>query len=450
MHLSNTEAEALFDDICDLPIVSPHGHTDPAWFAEDRPFSDASELLVIPDHYVFRMLYSQGVGLEHLGVGEPGSTADRREIFRTFAKNWHLFLGTPSRVWIEYVLKNTLGLDQPLSPKNCDEIFDEINARLKSDGFRPRALYERFGIEALATTDAATDKLSHHSQIQKSDWAGRVIPTFRPDSVIDPMHPDFADDLAMLGQMTGEDVKVFAGYLDALRAKRAYFQSMGATATDHAIDVVATGVVDDPDTLFAKVLSGASERENRAFHGHMLIEMARMSVEDGLVMQLHGGSHRNSNNEIFQRFGRDKGADIPISTDWVKGLEPLLNDIGNHPNFRLILFTLDESTYARELAPMAGHWPSLRIGPPWWFHDSPAGIARFFDTVVETAGYWNLAGFNDDTRAFLSIPARHDVWRRGVAEHLAGQVQRGYFDRSTASDIAKLLATDLARDCYKL
>ena len=268
--------------------------------------------------------------------------------------------------------------------------------------------------------------------------------------MLDPLDPDFFNNVKILGEITGQDVSTFSGYLAALRARRAFFKSMGATATDHAQDVVHTCWIDDPAAAYDSIWSGADEGGARAFYGHMLVEMAQMSVEDGLVMQLHAGSKRNTNRDVLQAFGRDKGADIPLATNWVTGLDALLNRVGTNPNFRLILFTLDETTYARELAPMAGHWPCLRIGPPWWFHDSPAGIARYFDQAVETAGYWNLAGFNDDTRAFLSIPARHDVWRRGVAVHLQDQITRGYFDMATARDLAQLLATDLARETYNL
>lgn len=448
-NLTGTAAE-IYESVRDLPIVSPHGHCDPAWFATDAPFSDPAELLVIPDHYVFRMLYSQGIALEDLGVGRAGENADRREVFRTLAQHWHLFLGTPSQVWMNHVLQDTLGISTPLSVHTSDAIYDAIAAKLTQPAFRPRAVFDRFGVEVLATTDSALDDLTHHVTLAASDWGGRVVPTFRPDGVLDPLDPGFFDNVAKLGQITGEDVRSFEGYLKALRQRRGFFKAMGATATDHAQDIVHTCWLSDPAAAYEAVWTGAPEADARAFYGHMLIEMAQMSVEDGLVMQLHGGSQRNTNQAVLQAFGRDKGADIPLATDWVRGLDTLLNRVGTAPNFQLILFTLDETTYARELAPMAGHWPCLRIGPPWWFHDSPAGIARYFDQVVETAGYWNLAGFNDDTRAFMSIPARHDLWRRGVALHLEAQVVRGYFGRNTALDLAKLLATDLARETYNL
>jgi glucuronate isomerase len=449
-HLSGT-AEALYQSIKSLPIVSPHGHCDPAWFARDEAFANPAELLVIPDHYVFRMLYSQGVFLADLGIGQAGHGADPRAVFRIFAAHWHLFLGTPSRVWMDYVLRETLGIETVLSATTADVVYDRISEKLAQADHHPRALFDRFNIEALATTDSALDDLAHHAVIRDSDWGGRILPTFRPDGVLDGNDPDFAQNLATLETLTGSDLSHYNGYLAALRERRAYFVAMGATATDHAIEIIHTEWLDDPDAFYQRLRGGKATAEDaQRFYGHMLIEMAQMSIEDGLSMQIHGGSRRNTNADVMRRFGRDKGADIPIAVDWVRGLEALLNRVGNNANLRILLFTLDETTYARELAPMAGHWPCLRVGPPWWFHDSPAGIARYFDQVVETAGYYNLAGFNDDTRAFLSIPARHDLWRRGVATHLAGQMKKGYFGRDDAERLAGLLATDLARDAYGL
>ncbi|MEM8980873.1 MAG: glucuronate isomerase [Pseudomonadota bacterium] len=441
------QAASLYEGIRDLPIVSPHGHCDPAWFAHNQPFQDPAELLVVPDHYVFRMLYSQGISLEDLGIGQPASARDPRAIFRLFAQNWHLFLGTPSRFWLQYVFDNTLKLSKTLSFGTSDYLYDEIAERLQSPEFKPRALFESFNIEVLATTDAATDPLEHHNALLEDPWQGRVIPTFRPDGVLDPSDPEFRTNL----QNLGSEIDSYASYLAALRGRRAAFIELGATASDHAIEALTTGYLEDASAVFERILQGqASDAERASFYGHMLCVMAEMSLEDGLVMQLHAGSRRNTNQVIFEQFGRDKGADIPVRTNWVLGLEALLNRVGNDPRFKLIVFTLDEASYARELAPMAGHWPCLRLGPPWWFHDSAAGIARYFDQVVETAGYFNLAGFNDDTRAFLSIPARHDLWRRGVALHLAGQIEKGFFDLNNARALAPALAVDLARKAYNL
>nr|WP_306269033.1 glucuronate isomerase [Pararhizobium sp. IMCC3301] len=452
VHLPPT-ADTIYQHIRDLPIVSPHGHCDPAWFAENSAFRDPAELLIIPDHYVFRMLYSQGVPLQDLGIGVDPDIRDPRRIFQIFAQHWDRFLGTPSRQWLEHTFTHVFQISEPLTAQTADYYYDLIDAQLKTPQFRPRALFERFGLELLATTDAALDTLSHHQKIRASGWQGRIIPTFRPDTVLNPAAPDFAAHIRQLGELTGEDTASFASYLNALRQRRAFFKSEGATATDHAITTIHTCDVPDTEmaTLLRQALQGPlSHADATRFYGRMLIEMAQMSVDDGLVMQIHGGSSRSTNAALYQRFGNDMGADIPIAVDWVNGLSALLNRVGNDPALSLILFTLDETTYSRELAPMAGHWPALRLGPPWWFHDSLNGIARYFDTVVETAGYWNLAGFNDDTRALLSIPARHDLWRRGAALHLGGQISRGLFGLSDALDIARLLARDLAVDAYRL
>jgi glucuronate isomerase len=449
-HLTGT-GEQLYCKIKDLPIVSPHGHCDPVWFAANEAFADPATLLVMPDHYVFRMLYSQGVPLEKLGIGAHGKAADPRDVFRLFAQHWHLFLGTPSRIWIEHVLHETMGIETVLSVDTADAVYDQIAERLTREEYRPRALFDRFGIEVLATTDAALDPLEDHGAIAASGWTGRVIPTFRPDGVLDGADPAFVANLAVLETQTACDLDTYAGYLAALRQRRSYFIERGATATDHGIEVVMTEWLSDPNALYQRLKSGnGTAQDAQRFYGHMLIEMAQMSVEDGLTMQIHAGARRGTNKALLKDFGRDMGADIPIAVDWVRGMDALLNRVGNNADFRVLLFTLDETTYARELAPMAGHWPCLRIGPPWWFHDSPAGIARYFDQVIETAGYHNLAGFNDDTRAFMSIPARHDLWRRGVAVHLAGQIDKGYFGIRDAERLAQLLAVDLARDAYGL
>ena len=447
----NASTEALYQAIKGLPIVSPHGHCDPQWFAQNKAFENPAELLVVPDHYVFRMLYSQGILLSDLGVGSQGKDANPREIFRTFAAHWHLFLGTPSRTWINYVLRETLQITLEPSALTADPIYDQITEKLAQDDYLPRALFERFNIETLATTDSALDELNHHAAIKSSGWPGRIIPTFRPDGVLDPLSPEFVQNLQELEKLTGYDLDNYSGYLDAIRSRRSHFIQMGATATDHAIEVIHTEWLEHPDILYQIIkLGDGTLEEARRFYGHMLIEMAQMSVDDGLTMQIHGGSRRNTNTKIQLEFGRDMGADIPISVDWVHGLQALLDRVGHIAGLTIVLFTLDESTYTRELAPMAGHWPCLRIGPPWWFHDSANGIARYLDQVVETAGYYNLAGFNDDTRAFMSIPARHDLWRRGVALHLADQVDQGLFGREHAENLALLLATDLARNVYGL
>ncbi|MCG3267374.1 glucuronate isomerase [Yoonia sp. I 8.24] len=446
-------AMSIYEGIRDLPIVSPHGHCDPAWWADDARFPDPAALLIQPDHYVFRMLYSQGVSLGDLGIGPDGRGRDSRDVFGLFMQHWDLFLGTPSRQWLEYTFHHTLEIEAPLSPETADAIYDQIEAKLVSPDFRPRALFDRFDISLLATTDPATSALSEHAAIAASGWSGRIVPTFRPDDLLNPQRSGYSVALFELAEMTGRDTGNYQEFLAALRDRRAAFRNAGATATDHDVPELVTCWLDRDQiaALHQGAVAGTlSQDEARAYYGHMLVEMAQMSADDGLVMQIHAGSRRNTNQALFDAVGPDMGADIPGAINWVGGMAALLNRVGNDPRFRVLVFTLDESTYARELAPMAGHWPCLRIGPPWWFHDSLNGIRRYFDNVVETAGYYNLAGFNDDTRAFLSIPARHDLWRRGVALHLADQIERGFFNQSEATGLGQWLAHDAAVDSYRL
>jgi glucuronate isomerase len=399
------------------------------------------------------MLHSLGVPLEELGIGVPPGEKDSRAVFRVFAQHWDAFLGTPTRMWLEHTFHEVIGLDVELGPGTADVVHDGIADWLADPANRPRSLFDRFGIEVLATTDPALADLAHHDSIAESGWPGRIIPTFRPDDLINPARSGQTEAIKALGRLTGTDVGTYSGFLDAVRARRAEFRARGATATDHDVPHLMTAWLPrlDVEALYAKALRGSlSDEEASAFHGHMLTEMAQMSAEDGMVMQIHAGSTRSTNRELARRFGPDMGADIPRAMNWVDGLDALLNRVGNDARFRLIVFTLDESAYSRELAPMAGHWPCLRLGPPWWFHDSLNGIRRYFDRVVETAGYLNLAGFNDDTRAFLSIPARHDLWRRGVSLHLADQIERGVLRRADADRLAPMLARDLALDAYRL
>ncbi len=449
-------ARRLYATVRDLPIVSPHGHTDPQWFADDAPFANASALFITPDHYVFRMLYSQGVALEDLGIPRKDGGAvetDARKIWRTFAAHFHLFRGTPTRAWLDHAFATVFGIDERLTAESADRIFDRINACLAQPEFRPRALFERFGIEVLATTESPLDPLAHHAKIRASGWKGRVVTAYRPDPVVDPEFDGFRANVGRLGEITGDDTATWRGYLAAHRKRRAFFKTMGATSTDHGHPTPLT--CDFPEArcqqLLDRALSGtATAEEAEQFRGQMLTEMARMSLGDGLVMQIHPGSFRNHNPAIFARYGRDKGADIPTRTDYVRALKPLLDRFGNERNLTLILFTLDETTYARELAPLAGHYPILRLGPPWWFHDSPEGMLRFREQATETAGFYNTVGFNDDTRAFLSIPARHDVARRIDCRFLATLVVEHRIGEDEAFALAPLLAHDLAKQAYKL
>jgi len=449
-------ARRLYDSVAALPIVSPHGHTDPAWFAQDLPFADAAALFITPDHYVFRMLYSQGIPLESLGIprrdGGPVET-DARKIWRTFAAHYHLFRGTPTRTWLDHAFATVFGFDERLTAESADRYFDRINACLAQPAFRPRALFERFNIEVLATTESPLDPLAQHRDLRASGWAGRVITAYRPDAVVDPAFEGFAANVAELGRLTGQNTATWRGYLAAHRARREYFRAMGATSTDHGHPTARTSDLDAGtcQRLLDRALAGTiSDEEAEAFRGQVLTEMAGMSRDDGLVMQIHPGSVRNHNADVFARFGRDKGADIPAPTDYVGALRPLLERHGNARDLTLILFTLDETSYARELAPLAGHYPILRVGPPWWFHDSYEGMLRFFSQVIETAGFYNTVGFNDDTRAFMSIPARHDVWRRVACRFLAQAVVEHRFDEDEAFELAPELAHGLAKRAYRL
>ncbi len=450
-------AGELYATVVSLPIVSPHGHVDPWLFANpDSRFGSPADLLIIPDHYVFRMLYSQGVPLEALGVprqdGGPVEQ-DHRKIWQTFADHFYLFRGTPSGVWLTHELVEVLGCTQPLNSATAQEIYDQVQARLDSPEFQPRRLFERFNIEVLCTTDAAWDRLEAHQAIRRSGWQGTVRPTFRPDGVVNLDAPGWRGNIDRLSQASGVEVDSYARLVQALEVQRQYFKSLGATATDHAALVPATAELspDEAETIFQKALRGqATGPEAMRFTAHMLMEMARMSLDDGLVMQLHPGSYRNHNQAVFDRFGLDKGADIPVQTEYTRNLLPLLNKYGCDSRLTLILFTLDETSYARELAPLAGHYPALRLGPPWWFHDSLNGMGRYFNQVIETAGLYNTAGFNDDTRAFPSIPARHDVWRRAAANWVAGLVARHLVSLEEAQEMMLELAVGLARRAYKL
>ena len=454
---TRTLARELYEPIAALPIVSPHGHVEPRLFSDPTAtFGSPADLFIIPDHYATRMLYSQGIPLESLGVPRIDGgvvESDHRKIWKLFCENFHLFRGTPSGIWLTNELASVFGVDEKPSASNADRLFDIVSDKLSSPEFSPRQLYERFNIEVLCTTDAATDTLEHHQSIRSSDWNGRILPTFRPDAVVNLDAPNWHANIEKLSEVSGFDVKDYKSFIQALEQRRAFFKSMGATATDHAALTPATAELTpaEADIIFQRALKGKFTPDDAArFTAHMLMEMARMSIDDDLVMQLHPGSLRNHNEIIFQRFGLDKGADIPLQTEYTRSLLPLLNKYGNDPRLTLILFTLDETTYSRELAPLAGHYPALKLGPPWWFFDSLNGMARYFDQVMETAGLYNTTGFNDDTRAFCSIPARHDVWRRASANWLAGLVVRHIIDMDDANEMIRELAVGLAKRAYKL
>jgi glucuronate isomerase len=454
-------ARDLYASVAGLPLVCPHGHVDPRLLADpDATFGTPADLLIIPDHYILRMLYSQGISLGALGVpvrdardSGPTVETDHRRVWQLVADNLFLFRATPSGAWLAGELRDVFGIAEPLTGANAGAVYDELSAKLASPEFRPRALFERARIETLCTTDDAADPLTSHQAIRASGWSSDVRPTFRPDGVVNFLAPGWRDHLAALSNATGHEIGTTAQLVAALEERRVFFRTMGAVATDHGVESAHTESLGEveADAIFARALRGdATPEDARRFTGHMLIELARMGVEDGLVMQLHVGSLRNHNRPLFERFGADMGADIPVASEFTRSLRPLLDRFGNDSRLTLIVFTLDESAYARELAPLAGHYPALKIGPPWWFHDSLNGMARYFDQVIETAGLYNTVGFNDDTRAFCSIPVRHDVWRRSSSNWLAGLVVRGILAEAEAHDMAHDMAYGLAKRAYRL
>jgi glucuronate isomerase len=450
-------ARELYESVATLPLVCPHGHVDPALFAaEEASFGSPVDLLILPDHYVVRMLYSQGIPLESIGVprldGRPVEK-DHRKIWKIFAENFFLFRGTPSGVWLTEELRSLFGIGEKLNGRSAGKIYDRIESRLRRPEFRPRALFERFNIEVLCTTDAATDPLVSHLAIRKSGWKGRIIPTFRPDGVINLLTPGWKENIQKLGTLSGITVDSYPKFIAALENRRAFFKKMGARATDHSALTPRTEELSPAEAgkIFEEALRGRASQEDAArFTAHMLMESARLSIDDGLVMQIHPGSLRNHNPQVLDLFGPDRGGDIPIQTEYTRNLKPLLNKYGNHPGFTFVVFTLDEAAYGRELAPLAGHYPAMRLGPPWWFFDSINGLTRFRMEITETAGLYNTVGFNDDTRAFPSIPARHDLFRRVDANWIAGLVVRRIVDMEDAGEMIRDTAYRLPKKAYKL
>jgi glucuronate isomerase len=448
-------AREIYGETKGLRLICMHGHVEPEVFADDLPFADPAQLLIVPDHYVFRMLASQGVEPARLGVrrldGGPAET-DSRKIWRTFCENWKLFRGTPSRYWLEHELVEVFGVDQTPSAETADDIYDRIAACVADPEFRPRALLDRFNIEVISTTDPATSDLRQHAKLAADGLGERVFPTFRPDAVAYLDRPTWRADIAGLGQLSGVDTSTYDGFLEAIRARRAAFVEAGARATDHGHLLADTTPMEENAAreLYSRVLGGAeaSPAEVEAFAANMLYRMAEMSCEDGLVMQIHPGVLRDHNTAIWKTYGADKGYDIPIQTEFTRALRPMLDRFGTDPRFRVILFTVDETVYSRELAPIAGTYPSVRLGAPWWFLDSPEGMRRFRETAVETAGFYNTSGFVDDTRAYASIPARHDLFRRIDAGFLARLVLEHRLSMDEAIETAIDLTYNLPKESY--
>ena len=449
-------ARTIYDSVKNLPIISPHGHVDPQIFVDNRPFPNPTQLFLIPDHYVYRMLYSQGIPMESLGVPtNDGSSVenDPRKIWQLFAENYHLFLATPSGNWLAYEFNKIFKLEEKPNKENAQKIYDLIQDKLNTKEFLPRTLFEKFNIEVLSTTDAASDSLEPHKKIRESDWNKRIIPCFRPDAVTDLNVKNWKSNLRSLEKSVGYEITSLKTFIKALEERRTYFKKEGATSTDHGVFSPYTHELtpSEVDLIFNRALNQKSEKDDaRLFTAHMLMEMARMSSEDGLTMQIHPGSYRNHNEKVFNKYGLDKGCDIPMQTEYTVNLKELLNKYGNNPKLTVIIFTLDETTYSRELAPLAGHYPAMKLGPAWWFHDSIEGMSRFRRMVTETAGFYNTVGFNDDTRAFLSIPARHDLARSVDSNYLAELVAKHIISLDEAYTIARDLTYNLVKKAYKL
>jgi len=449
-------ARELYNQIKNMPIISPHGHVDPKILSDNRNFSNPAELLIIPDHYIFRMLYSQGIKLENLGIPTiDGHHVEQnpRKIWKIFCDNYYLFSGTPTKMWLSYVFKEVFNITVHPDEHNAMQLYDHIQQLLSEERFKPQSIFDRFNIETLCTTESADDPLIYHKKIKESNWAGNVITAFRPDSVMNIDASDWKNEIKKLSKASGIDINSYKSFIAALEDRRLFFKEIGATSTDQGVETPYTGRISDNEAnqLFQRALKGKSNKADQTiFIGHMLMEMARMSLEDGLVMQIHAGSRRNHNEFIFKKFGPDKGADIPLKTEYTNNLHSLLNEFGNSTDFSLIVFTLDESAYSRELAPLSGHYPSMKLGPPWWFHDSIEGMKRFRKKATETAGIYNTVGFNDDTRVFLSIPARHDLCRRIDSNFLAEQVARHIIDIDEATKISMDLAYNLVKKSYKI
>lgn len=445
-------ARELFAAVEQLPIVSPHGHVPVEWLADDEPFADPTSLLLSPDHYVTRLLHASGVDLARLGVG--GSDVDPRAAWRVFCERWHVFAGTASAGWLEHVFAEVFGLTEAPSAATADAMYDRLASALATDDFRPRALFDRFRIDALATTDDPLDDLDGHRRLAEDpSFRGRVLPTFRPDRYLDPEAPGYVDAVARLADAHGRPVDDYRGYLGSLAERRAHFVARGAVSADHGVPDPYTTTLDEDDAaaLFRRAVRGElSSAEARELRGHMLVEMARMSVDDGLVMTLHPGVLRNHSTATHARFGPDSGHDIPVAAEFTRGLRPLLERYGLAKDFHLVLFTIDETAFSREIAPLAGFYPSVFIGAPWWFLDAPDAIGRFRSAVTETAGFSRGSGFIDDTRAFLSIPARHDVARRCDAAFLARYVAQGRIPLERAREIIVDITDRQPREVFKL
>jgi glucuronate isomerase len=448
-------AQRLYAAVAELPIISPHGHVDPRILLDNTPFRDPASLFITPDHYVTRLLHASGISLDALGVGRgPLPEAEARDVWRQLCAHWHVFHGTPTRYWLETELADIFDVSVRPSQESADEIYDQIADRLARDDHRPRELYGRFRISVLATTDDPCDDLSAHEALTAdATWSGRVLPTFRPDRYLESGQPGWAELVATLGKTADVDTGTFAGWIRAMEARRQYFVEHGAVSADHSHDDVRTDPLDpaEADRIYTAALAGmATNSESVAMRRHMLLEMARMSCDDGLVMTLHPGVRRNHHQPTYEKYGADVGCDIPLRVEFTDALRPLLSRYGTHPNLHLVLFTMDETVFSRELGPLAGFYPSVYVGAPWWFLDAPDAVRRFRDAVTESAGFTRTSGFIDDTRAFCSIPARHDMSRRLDSGYLARLVAEHRIDEDEALNTAHGLVTAQPTRVFKL
>jgi len=446
-------ARALYAEVASLPVISPHGHVPVAWLAEDPPFADPTSLLITPDHYVTRLLHGQGVSLGELGVGRELDEAQSRAVFRLLCGHWPAFRGTVVRYWLQEQLSGVFGLDVQPGPDTADEIYDAIQAALRTPGFRPRALYERFGIDVLATTDDPCDDLAHHQALADDPtWHGTVVPTFRPDRYLEAGRAGWAADMDRLGEVAGVDPDAYPGWVAAMQHRREYFRVHGAVSTDHSHRDVRMEPLAPAEAarLYAAARTGRiTQPEADTLRRHFMFEQARMAADDGLVMTLHPAVHRDHHAGTAQAFGPDVGADIPVRAEFTDALQPVLSTFGTS-RLQLVVFTMDETAYSRELAPLAGFYPSVYVGAPWWFLDAPEAMLRYRCAVTETAGFTKTSGFIDDTRAFLSIPARHDTARRRDAGYLAGLVGEHRLAMDEALEVARALVLDNPRRAFRL
>ena len=444
-------ARSLYNQVSRLPIISPHGHVDAGVIENNVPFPDPAALLVTPDHYVTRLIHAGGTSMDQLGLG--AAPADSRQIWSHFIAAWPQFEGTASGYWIRQEFEHVFGVRDEPSVENAERIFDAISAKLAEPGFRPRELFKEFNIEVLATTDDPLDSLNSHAALAADpSFGGRVLPTFRPDQYLNIAHPTWLDNVERL-IAAGTGSSGYKGYLEALEARRRHFLDRGAVSADHGARTPATLKLDysEAERLFERARAGKATPEDRdAFEAHMVYQMARMSVEDGLVMTIHPGSYRNHHSPTFEAYGPDSGHDIPFAVNYTEAVRPLLQDFGTAKDFHLVLFTLDETVFSRELAPLAGFYPSVYIGAPWWFLDAPDAMLRFRAAVTETAGFSRSSGFIDDTRAFCSIPARHDTSRRIESAFLARLVAEHRISEERAHELIVDIVDASPRRVFKL